>query len=559
MNTNNWTWPILLTDYDRHPDLSEQEKTALAQAVEQMSRFQTPLVGDIATDLHRLTRPLENVLDASGYDVYSTRQTVNFVLHQMHHRQTTYWTWTEQDWAQIARKKVKASSTKTSVYCIVYLLGVMRLFYGFGKVYHTVIANRIFGAQAIATAVDEVDQTLSQWGYCNTDRRFIENAVTGLFLLNGDPTLSALSYDVLDTFRERCPKHLKRYVRRISKVLADANILKQPLPPIINDPRPETITIANIAPEWVDWCQRWRRTATMRPKTKTSYYYVLLQAGRWLNMHYPHITSPAEWTREMALEFVIHIREYKIGDLTTINNRLGTQVGKPLKPQTQRSHIGAMRAFFRDCLEWDWITLSFDPLRYFRVPYTVQISQPNPRIIADDIWAKLLWAGLNLQPDDLPVHHLGDGYQYGQPQYPFEMIKALALVWLFSGLRSDEIRRLRVGCVRWQSNRSANDTSNDRICLLDVPVNKTSGAFTKPISHLAGEAIEAWEAVRPNQPAQLDSKTNERVALLFIFRTKRIGTSHLNEYLIPLLCRKANLPQADIRGKITSAGFRLIL
>ena len=553
MSMSNWRWPILLAEYDRHPELSEQEKTALSQAVERMSRFQTPLVGDIATNLHRLTRPLEDALNASDYDVFSTGQTVNFILHQMCQRQTTYWIWTEQDWSQIARKKRNVSSTKTSVYCIVYLLGVRRLFYGCGKVYHTVIANRIFGTEAIATAVDEVDQRLRQWGYCNTDRRFIENAVTALFLLNGDPNLSALSYDLLDTFREICPKHLKRYVLRISKVLADANVLKQPLQPINNDPRHKAVTIANIAPEWVDWSQRWRRTATMRPKTKQGYYYILLHAGRWLNVHYPHITSPAEWTREMALEFVIHIQEYKIGDLTTINSRLGTRVGKPLRPQTQTSHIGALRAFFRDCLEWGWITLSFDPLRYLHAPYTLQISQPNPRIISDDMWAKLLWAGLNLQPDDLPVHHLGEGYQYGQSQYPFEMIKALALVWLFGGLRKDEIRRLRVGCVRWQSFNTDNDTSsNDRVCLLDVPVNKTGGAFTKPISYLAGEAIETWEAIRPKQPAQLDSKTNERVHFLFIFRAKQIGNNHLNEYLIPLLCRKANLPQEDIRGKITS-------
>jgi hypothetical protein len=26
----------------------------------------------------------------------------------------------------------------------------------------------------------------------------------------------------------------------------------------------------------------------------------------------------------------------------------------------------------------------------------------NPRIITDEVWAKLLWAGLNLNGDDLP-------------------------------------------------------------------------------------------------------------------------------------------------------------
>jgi hypothetical protein len=31
----------------------------------------------------------------------------------------------------------------------------------------------------------------------------------------------------------------------------------------------------------------------------------------------------------------------------------------------------------------------------------------------------------------------------------------VALAWLFSGQRSDEIRRLRTGCVRWQHDGAA--------------------------------------------------------------------------------------------------------
>jgi hypothetical protein len=66
------------------------------------------------------------------------------------------------------------------------------------------------------------------------------------------------------------------------------------------------------------------------------------------------------------------------------------------------------------------------------------------------------------------------------------MIRAVALVWLFAGIRGDEIRRLRVGCVRWQPD---NESS---VCFLDVPVNKTETAFTKPVD-VVGQAINAWE------------------------------------------------------------------
>jgi hypothetical protein len=49
-------------------------------------------------------------------------------------------------------------------------------------------------------------------------------------------------------------------------------------------------------------------------------------------------------------------------------------------------------------------------------------------------------------------------------------------VWLFAGIRGDEIRRLRVGCVRWQPDNGSS------VCFLDVPVNKTGTAFTKPVN-----------------------------------------------------------------------------
>ena len=36
--------------------------------------------------------------------------------------------------------------------------------------------------------------------------------------------------------------------------------------------------------------------------------------------------------------------------------------------------------------------------------------------------------------------------------------------------------------------------------LLDIPAHKTGTAFTKPMDPLLGQAIEAWQAVRPGQP-----------------------------------------------------------
>ena len=89
-------------------------------------------------------------------------------------------------------------------------------------------------------------------------------------------------------------------------------------------------------------------------------------------------------------------------------------------------------------------------------------------------------------------------------------------------------------------------------CLLDVPTHKTGTAFTKPVGPLLGQAIEAWQAVRPDQPKLLDRKTSERVDFLFAVRAKRVAKHYINEKIIPVLCAKAGVPAADVRGKITS-------
>jgi hypothetical protein len=100
-------------------------------------------------------------------------------------------------------------------------------------------------------------------------------------------------------------------------------------------------------------------------------------------------------------------------------------------------------------------------------------------VIADEVWAKLLWAGLNIGPAGLPPRFGGS--------YPEQFVRAITLTWLFPGLRSDEITRLRAGCIRWQHHDGtpvAGDSrqvlARDAVCLLDVPVHKTGTAFTTP-------------------------------------------------------------------------------
>jgi integrase len=209
--------------------------------------------------------------------------------------------------------------------------------------------------------------------------------------------------------------------------------------------------------------------------------------------------------------------------------------------------------------EWGWCPRSFDPVRALATPRSIQaLIGPNPRVVSDEIWAKLLWAGMHLEQRDLPKTGRLKHPDHARPLYPLALVRALALTWLFAGLRSDELVRLRLGCIRWQradagpaagTNHVAGDES---ACLLDVPTHKTGTSYTKPVDPLVGDAIAAWERARPRQPDLVDRKTGESVALLFVFRGQPIPREYFNRALIPLLCAKAGVPPEDARGRITS-------
>lgn len=118
---------------------------------------------------------------------------------------------------------------------------------------------------------------------------------------------------------------------------------------------------------------------------------------------------------------------------------------------------------------------------------------------------------------------------------------------------SDELLRLRTGCIRWQqADGPPRDAPDARVCLLDVPAHKTGHPFTKPVDASVGSAIEAWEAVRPDQPLFADRKTGEPVPLLLCFRARRLSGRFLNQSMIPMLCVKAGVPLRDARGVISA-------
>ena len=111
----------------------------------------------------------------------------------------------------------------------------------------------------------------------------------------------------------------------------------------------------------------------------------------------PEITHADQWTRELAAEYVGAVDRMHVGDYVWRTAGVSRKLGKPITARSKNAFLGAMRCFFADIQEWEWIPRRFDPFRAFATPRSIKaLIGPAPRTIADDLWAKLLWAGLNL-------------------------------------------------------------------------------------------------------------------------------------------------------------------
>jgi integrase len=312
------------------------------------------------------------------------------------------------------------------------------------------------------------------------------------------------------------------------------------------------VIAADVPGEWARLAHYWYETSTLSPDCRLRRYYRLLSIGRWLHATHPDIESPAQWNRSIAADAVAVCANQNSGQWAHQGADHYRNFGRPMSASTKIQSLSALRTFFRDLQAWVIITRCFDPHVAFRVPRSLRsLVGPDPRIMADDLWAKLIWAGLNIATEDLSVQgSQGRGGHF----YPLSLVRALSVVWLFSGLRWNEIRRLRLGCVRWQES-----APGQRVCLLSVPVNKTNTAFSKPVDKIVGEMIEVWQTERPAQSQLIDPKTGELVDYLFAMRSRPLGYSYLNGVLIPALCVKAGIPNNDVRGRITSHRARITI
>ncbi|WP_411130391.1 tyrosine-type recombinase/integrase [Streptomyces sp. x-19] len=564
-----WSWPIVRDRYDTTVAVRPAEARAVLElGVRNLRRLQ---YHDPAAPgwrvIARLLGPLEAVNAAldSPPTPHRRRAMLDVIaLLLTHSTETgrTYWGWTTQEWARLLgrtqaefRQHVPAwagDEVRPYLAAHAYLLGSFNEFHQLGSFQRLTLSWRIFGRDRVTGEFARIRTVLGAWGYQlgEDDDTLLPSVACQLFLLNRSPHLEDLDTALFDRVRrDRLLEGARlNTLHALQRAVAELGFCD---PPLQSTGR-HSARATGGAKVWEQWADRWHDTSTLTPRVRGSIRSTLLRVGRWIAAEQPDAADPTDWTQQTCATWIAALDRMKVGDYTQRTVGLKDRLGKPLEAPTKAGQITALRTFFRECQQWEWLSRRFNPLRALAIPRSITaLLGPDPRVIADEVWAKLLWAGLNLDPADLPQTRSGHFY-------PFELVRAVTLTWLLSGQRSNEIARLRLGCIRWQHEGApiAGDSqqvlARDAVCLLDVPTHKTGTAFTKPVDPILGQAIDAWQAVRPDQPKFTDRRTGEHVELLFAVRARRVSTSYINNTVIPMLCRKARVPDADVRGNITS-------
>jgi hypothetical protein len=430
-----WRWPIDASIYDPATRLYPDEKSELVRLV---SRKRFGCWSQHAQEvLSRLRRPVYDVMKIIDAPPGHWCTATTVLLLEMHRRQRTFWGWKSEQWIETvctsppgfcARHSLTDDTVRPYLAALAYLLERFQDVASLGTINHVNLARHVFGASRVNAAIRQTVDMTTIWGFGKCVAADLRATIGVLFLANRSPNLADITVPFLEQQRRLATNSRRSAsILNLSRVLLTLGYTGAALPyfPETNKPKPVGDVREGVPLEWVQWVERWRATSTLQPTSRRTCCEYLFKCGRWLANVHPECSSPKAWTREIAADWVAAVCRMKIGDWMQADQKYQRQrIGKPLGASTKGTHLTSLSAFFRDCQEWEWIPRRFDARRSFAIPRSIRaLLAPNPRIMADDVWAKLLWAGLNLAASDLPVKPRQKCHYY-----PVEMVKAVTIV-----------------------------------------------------------------------------------------------------------------------------------
>lgn len=535
---------IASASYDRTPTLSDNERRVTAL-------WLTPGLHVITRGkIPRLYDPLAHALLQDGEDRVNRLGSMKRLFREVGRLGRAYWGWSDEQWLDLMHREPMQSG---HILAVTYLLcGFRRLGEVRTKPNLAGVARVVFGRAEFDRECERLLAALEAAGYRNATLRTILPSLVAIpALAIGDHRLESFDADLIKRARDIYPQSHKRQAI-LSTGLATLGLLpKQPTR--LARSSQSGIQSGDVHPEWMEWCRRWDATSTMRSCTRQAVRNAILRVGIWLARAHPEVTGPQHWTVDICADYLAAVDRLKVAEWTgsKFDGRIARTAGKPLAAPTKMNMYRSVRRFPLDVEAWGWIKLRCNPSYHLSSPQSVRsLLCVNPRALDDAVWLKLVWASLNLTAEDVAI-------TYGHARYPLEIVKAAAVVWTHAGLRRNEIVRLKVGCTSIISDDVVDADGRviapgGRLCLLSVPINKTSGEYVKPVAAAVHTHIQAWQRLRPDQPRSEDDKTGELVHMLFQLRNARLGPEFVNRTIIPLLCRKAGVQQEDSMGRITS-------
>lgn len=585
--------PIVPENYDRapftHDELQALEFCITCDPNKSGSR-------EYITAKKRLTR-----LDQPITDVYHLRHGDRHPLirnsaqllirREMYHMGKVFWDWPPDVWLEMlcptfALFKMRHGNRhpcRSTIMDVAYLLGrvtdLRPLGYGLNVAQ---AAHVYFGSELISHQYKRVINVLVEKGYIEGagSKIQLQRCLGLFFILNRSPYLEDITQELVAIMRSDDRRAIQHASKRVGIALREFNIL----PPV---PAKESVASMNVdssgmAPEWYTWCKAWyERAVDLTPRVRMSYATDILMIGRWLHECVPEVRTPEQWTEDLALRFRSEICSWTAGQYASTQWRemykSSQKCGLPMKAGTIAYCLSAFRRYLTDLTKHPYavsgeparkIRLDFSPKEVLTCPARLrrELESAEPRDINLHIWARLVIAAATLAQSDLPKH----------ARYPLSFYRALALVWVSTARRPNEIARLRLDCVRddWEPGMLDEDnqilqiprTTNTpvqqspeipkknvpKIYYLHIPSGKRNGPFWVWIPDYVADAIDAWKRERPKNLRKLyDRKDRENVDYLFCYKDSRIGAKYINNSLIPVLCKKAGVDIEDTIGRIT--------
>ena len=364
-------WPLDLRSYDRDPVLRPAERAAMISALRVRSS-QNPLwLCSYKDVLQRLLSPINAVLDYVEI-LPAARSAVRVaLLRGMCLTDKSFWAWNRDEWIGLVGRSYREFDKRGWVTqeCRGYLIAFAYIVSHFtdihllGQLTINVLAERVFGRQAMLLAVAPVRQALLRIGYADSLLlKVLPTTLSKALLANWSPRLEDITTEILIRVRDAFPaKATKETVVPLSRALRAIGVIDQEIEPRLGGRRADADATTGVPAEWGELAGRWRDTTTIEVASYQGLYYNLMKVGRWIALNDPSLASAAAWTYDSASRYVAALLRSKVGDYAADNRALKKKLGKPLAARSIMQNLAAMRAFFIE--EWGWIQRRFRPAK----------------------------------------------------------------------------------------------------------------------------------------------------------------------------------------------------